>query len=128
MNASDKLDPNELEKAAEAAGSGVSDQAKDLATQAVESMRKAVDEMTALLRANAPAAVEALKDARKAAGENISGLAGDARDLAHDARDLGRDRLDDLSVAVRRNPLTWLAVAAGAGLIVGLWNNRGGRE
>ncbi len=92
-----------------------------LVAQAMESVRKAVDELTALFRAHAPDAVAALKDAGKAAGDNIG-------DIAEDARDLGRARLDDLGAAVQRNPLSWLALAAGVGLIVGLWNGRGGRQ
>ncbi len=118
MNAGEKLESKkDMEQAAEAAGEDVN----ALAAQAMDAMRKAVDDMTALLRANAPGAVSALKEAGKAAGDNIG-------DLAHNAGDIGRDRLDDLSAAVRRNPLSWLAAAAGLGLIFGLWNNRGGRS
>jgi ElaB/YqjD/DUF883 family membrane-anchored ribosome-binding protein len=116
MNAGEKRESKDMEQNAEAARADVN----ALAAQAMDAMRKAVDEMTELLRANAPGAVSALKEAGKAAGDNIG-------DLAHNASDMGRDRLDDLSAAVRRNPLSWLAAAAGLGLIFGLWNNRGGR-
>ena len=116
MNAGEKLESKDMEHNAEEARVDVN----ALAAQAMDAMRKAVDEMTELLRANAPGAVSALKEAGKAAGDNIG-------DLAHNAGDIGRDRLDDLSAAVRRNPLSWLAAAAGLGLIFGLWNNRGGR-
>ncbi len=121
MTADKKFQSEEVRQAAEAGGADLN----TLAAQAVDAMRKAVDEMTELLRANAPGAVSALKEAGKAAGDNIGGVAGD---LAHNARDIGRDRLDELSAAVRRNPLSWLAAAAGLGLIFGLWNNRGGRS
>ncbi len=120
MIAGEKLESEQVQQAADTAATDVA----ALAAQAMDAMRKAVDDMTELLRANAPGAVSALKEAGKAAGNNIGGMAGD---LAHNASDIGRDRLDELCAAVRRNPISWLAAAAGLGLILGLWNNRGGR-
>ena len=117
MKASDKPEMQGAEDAPEAA----TDDVKALAAQAMEAMHKAVDELTAVLRAHTPDAVSAMKQAGQTAGENIGDMAGDARDL-------GRAKLDDLGAAVRRNPLGWLALAAGAGLIVGLWNGRGARQ
>jgi ElaB/YqjD/DUF883 family membrane-anchored ribosome-binding protein len=125
MTAGEKLEAINVEQTSEAAG----EEAKPadinaLASQTVDAVQKAVDDLTELLSSHAPEAVAALKEASKAAGENIGDL---AHELKDDAREIGRARLDDLSVAVRRNPLTALAIAAGVGLIVGLWNNRGGR-
>lgn len=91
-----------------------------LAAQAVEAIRKVTEELSRLLGAEGEIA-SSLKNAGKAASENIGGF-------AQDAQELGRARLDDLGDAVRRNPLAWLAAAAGVGLILGLWNGRGGRR
>jgi ElaB/YqjD/DUF883 family membrane-anchored ribosome-binding protein len=57
-----------------------------------EAVQKAINELTLQLRANAA-----------------------------NAADMGFARLDEVKEAVRRNPLQSLALAAGAGLIVGLW-------
>jgi ElaB/YqjD/DUF883 family membrane-anchored ribosome-binding protein len=67
----------------------------ELAAESVEALRKAVDELTAQLQANAVA--------------------------AGDAWSAKRNEVED---AVRRNPFTALALAAGAGLIIGLWRQR----
>jgi ElaB/YqjD/DUF883 family membrane-anchored ribosome-binding protein len=88
-----------------------------LLAQAVEAINKVVDDVSRLLKTDPADTVAAIKDAGKAASENIGSF-------AHDAGDMGRARIDDLGAAVRRNPFTWLAVAAGVGLIVGLWNGR----
>ena len=125
MSAGKKTEAKEPEQTSGAADEEV--KAADvsaLAAQAVDAVQKAVDDLTELLRGHAPEAAAALKEASRAAGENIGDL---AHELKDDAREIGRARLEDLSVAVRRNPLTALAIAAGVGLIVGLWNNRGGR-
>ena len=88
-----------------------------LLAQAVEAINKVVDDVSRLLKADPADTVAAIKDAGRAASDNIGAF-------AHDASDMGRAKVDDLGAAVRRNPLTWLAVAAGVGLIVGLWNGR----
>jgi ElaB/YqjD/DUF883 family membrane-anchored ribosome-binding protein len=119
MNADNKPEPKEAEKTLGAESADAS------TSQAMDAVHKAIDDLTGLLRGHAPDAVSALKDAGKAAGENIGDL---ARDLSGDARDIGRARLDELAVAVRRNPVASVAIAAGVGLIIGLWNNRGGRR
>jgi ElaB/YqjD/DUF883 family membrane-anchored ribosome-binding protein len=67
----------------------------ELAAESVEALRKAVDELTAQLQANDVA--------------------------AGDAWSAKRDEVED---AVRRNPFAALALAAGAGLIIGLWRQR----
>ena len=124
MSAGKKTEAKEAEETSGAAGDEVKADVGALAAQAVDAVQKAVDDLTELLRGHAPEAAAALKEASRAAGENIGDL---AHELKDDAREIGRARLEDLSVAVRRNPLTALAIAAGVGLIVGLWNNRGGR-
>jgi hypothetical protein len=118
MKASDKADKKEAQDGPEDAPEA---DANALSAQAMEAIHQAIDELASLLRAHAPDAVSALKQAGQAAGDNIGDMAGDARDL-------GRAKLDDLGAAVRRNPLSWLALAAGLGLVVGLWNGRGGRK
>jgi ElaB/YqjD/DUF883 family membrane-anchored ribosome-binding protein len=65
------------------------------ALETVEALRKALDELTKIASANASA-----------------------------TRDLGYAKLEDLSAAVRRNPITYLAAGVGAGLIAGLWRQR----
>jgi len=40
------------------------------------------------------------------------------------ARDAGSAKIGEIKQAVRRNPLSALALAAGSGLIVGLWRQR----
>jgi hypothetical protein len=87
-------------------------------TQALNAVQKAMEELAALLGGNPAEAVKALREAGRAATDNLAGLAGDARDI-------GEAGLDELSDSVRRNPLPWLAAALGLGLIVGLWRNRG---
>jgi ElaB/YqjD/DUF883 family membrane-anchored ribosome-binding protein len=67
----------------------------DLAAESVEALRKAADRLTVVLQANAMT-----------------------------ARDAGSAKIDEIKLAVRRNPLSALALAAGAGLIVGLWRQR----
>jgi ElaB/YqjD/DUF883 family membrane-anchored ribosome-binding protein len=67
----------------------------ELAAESIEALRKAVERLTAQVQANASS-----------------------------ARDAGSVKLDEVKYAVRRNPLTALALAAGAGLIVGLWRQR----
>ena len=124
MSAGKKTEAKEAEQTSGAAGEEVKADVSALAAQAVDAVQKAVDDLTELLRGHAPEAAAALKEASRAAGENIGDL---AHELKDDAREIGRARIEDLSVAVRRNPLTALAIAAGVGLIVGLWNNRGGR-
>jgi ElaB/YqjD/DUF883 family membrane-anchored ribosome-binding protein len=90
---------------------------KLLLAQAVEAINKVVDDVSRLLKTDPADTVAAIKGAGKAASDNIG-------TFAHDASDMSRARMDELGAAVRRNPLTWLAVAAGVGLIIGLWNGR----
>jgi ElaB/YqjD/DUF883 family membrane-anchored ribosome-binding protein len=103
------------DRAAEAANAAPDVNA--LLAQAVEAINKIVDDVSRLLKTDPADTVAAIKDAGKAASDNIGAF-------AHDAGDMGRARIDDLGSAVKRNPLTWLAVAAGLGLIIGLWNGR----
>ena len=88
--------------------------------QALGAVQRAMEELASLLGADPEAAAKALKEAGRAASDNLAEFAGDARDI-------GRAGLDELSDSVRRNHLPWLAAALGLGLIVGLWRNRAPR-
>jgi ElaB/YqjD/DUF883 family membrane-anchored ribosome-binding protein len=89
-----------------------------LVAQAVAALQALAAELSSRTGAIDPAeAVAAIKGAGKAATDNLGAL-------AQGAGEAGKAQLDDLGVAVRRNPLTWLAVAAGIGLIFGLWQGR----
>jgi hypothetical protein len=88
---------------------------------ALHAVQKAMENLAGLLGVDSAAALDALKQAGHTASDNLSVAAGEAR-----AR--GQETLDDLSAAVRRNPLAWLAAAAGLGLIIGLWRDAGGRK
>lgn len=79
-----------------------------LAAEAVKAMLKAVDELSNLLGAE--------------------GAAARLGDMTEEARNISRAGLDDLTAVVRKNPLAWLAAAAGLGLVVGLWRNRDKRS
>ncbi|MDR3460811.1 MAG: hypothetical protein P4L76_00670 [Beijerinckiaceae bacterium] len=70
-----------------------------LALETVEATRKALDELTALVRAN-----------------------------AYVTRDLGYAKIHDLSASIQRNPLTSVAVGVGIGVILGSWRKGGGRR
>ena len=70
----------------------VRDDINAMAVENLDSLRKAVDALSTQLRAN-----------------------------ASDAREAGFARLDELADQVRRNPLASIALAAGAGLLIGLW-------
>lgn len=94
------------------------DAAAPSVAHALNVVQKALEDLAALLGADPEATVKALKEAGRAATDNLAGLAGDAREI-------GEAGLDELSDSVRRNPLPWLAAALGLGLIVGLWRNRG---
>ena len=97
------------------------DKAQDtsrLVAQAVTALQALAAELSSRASTMDPAeTVAALRQAGKAASENLGVF-------AQGAGEAGRERLDDLGVAVKRNPLTWLAVAAGLGLIFGLWQSR----
>lgn len=67
----------------------------ELAAESVEALRRAVDRLTAEMQANAST-----------------------------ARDAWSAKIGEVKVAVQRNPLAALTIAAGAGLIVGLWRQR----
>jgi ElaB/YqjD/DUF883 family membrane-anchored ribosome-binding protein len=67
----------------------------ELAAESVEALRKAVDRLTEQVQASAST-----------------------------ARNAGSAKLDEVRHSVWQNPLTALALAAGAGLIVGLWRQR----
>ncbi len=69
-----------------------------LASETVLALRKAVDDLSTLLSSN-----------------------------ALDARDLGFMKLDEISASIQRRPLAAVGLAAGLGLIVGLWRHRDGR-
>ncbi|WP_294537572.1 hypothetical protein [uncultured Rhodoblastus sp.] len=126
MNAGKKPDLKASEAASGVAGEDVkAGEDNALASNAVDAVRKAVEELTELLRGHGPEAASALKEAGKAAGEHIDDL---AHDLKDEAGAFSRARLEELSAAVRKNPLAALSIAVGVGLIVGLWNNRGGRS
>ncbi len=66
-----------------------------LALETVEALRKAVEELTTIIGVNAAT-----------------------------TRDIGQAKLEDLSAAIRRNPLSYLAAGVGAGLVIGLWRQR----
>lgn len=106
----------------EAAGPADEEQAAsgEVAT-ALHAVQKAMENLAGLLGVDSGAALDALKQAGQSASDNLSAAAGEARER-------GRETLDDLSAAIRRNPLLWLAAAAGLGLIVGLWRDAGGRK
>ncbi len=70
-----------------------------LALETVEALRKAVDELTTI------------------ASVNASGT-----------RDFGNAKLEDLSAAIRRNPITFVAAGVCFGLIIGLWRQRDNRR
>jgi ElaB/YqjD/DUF883 family membrane-anchored ribosome-binding protein len=70
----------------------VGDDINAIASDNLDALRKAVDGLSTQLRANA------------------SG-----------ARDFGFASLDDMSDPIKRNPLASVALAAGAGLLIGLW-------
>jgi hypothetical protein len=89
--------------------------------EALRAVQTAMEDLAALLSVDSAATLDALKQARHAATENLAGV-------ADDARDLGLAKLEDLSAAVRRNPLAWLAGAVGVGVIVGLWGHGGRRS
>ncbi|HUO55648.1 MAG TPA: hypothetical protein VMU18_12945 [Rhodoblastus sp.] len=88
--------------------------------EALQGAQKAFSDLAALLEVDSSAALDALREASHAASDKVAGFAGDARDMS-------RVKLDDLSAAVRKNPLLWLAGAVGLGLVVGLWRNRDSR-
>ncbi len=66
-----------------------------LALETVDALRKAVDELTVIASVNA-------------AG----------------TRDFGNAKMEELSAAIRRNPLSFVAAGVGVGLIIGLWRQR----
>lgn len=66
-----------------------------LALESVEALRKAVDELTTIARANAV-----------------------------DTRDYSQAKLEEFSAAIRRNPLGYFAAGVGLGMVVGLWRQR----
>ena len=68
---------------------------KLLLAQAVEAINKVVEDVSRLLKTDPADTVAAIKDAGKAASDNIG-------TFAHDASDMGRARIDDLGAAVRR--------------------------
>jgi hypothetical protein len=96
-------------KEREPADNATESEASPPVAEALHAVQKAMEDLAALLGADSTATLGAIRQA---------GEAGRA------AQDLGREKLDDLSAAVRRNPLGWLAAAAGAGLVLGLWRNR----
>ncbi|WP_298358235.1 hypothetical protein [Rhodoblastus sp.] len=109
-------------KSAEADESPQPDKEGDASSvaQALGAVQRAMEELASLLGADPEAAARALKEAGRAASDNLAELAGEARDI-------GEAGLAEISQSVRRNPLPWLAAALGLGLIVGLWRNRAPR-
>ena len=109
-------------KSAEADESPQPDKEGDASSvaQALGAVQRAMEELASLLGADPEAAARALKEAGRAASDNLAELAGEARDI-------GEAGLAEISQLVRRNPLPWLAAALGLGLIVGLWRNRAPR-
>lgn len=106
MSAKQEPEPAESPNAAEPAP----------VAEALHAVQTAMEDLAGLLGVDSAATLDAFRQARHAASENLAGV-------ANDAQDIGREKLEDLSAAVRRNPLAWLAAAAGIGLIVGLWRN-----
>lgn len=117
MRAEKKTEPDEAIKRAEDEATKRAESAlSPSVAEALQAAQKAMEDLAALLGTDSAAAVDALKQAGRAASDRVAGI-------ADDARDLGRAGLEDLSAAVRRNPLAWLAAATALGLIVGLWRN-----
>ncbi len=88
--------------------------------QALNAVQKAMEDLASLLGADPEAAAKALKEAGRAATDNLA-------ELVSEARDIGQGGADELADSVRRNPWPWLAAALGLGLILGLWRNRAPR-
>jgi ElaB/YqjD/DUF883 family membrane-anchored ribosome-binding protein len=109
MTTEQPKDPEDALQQGEAAASAA-------VTHAMQTVQKAMEELAALLGEESTATMDALKQAKQAASENLA-----------DAREMGRAGVAELSESVRRNPLAWLAGAVGVGLIVGLWRNRAHR-
>lgn len=92
-------DMEEIKDTARDVRGNVQDTARDVrddvearSSDDLEALQKAINELTVQLRANAA-----------------------------NAADMGFARLDEVKETVRNSPLQALALAAGAGLIVGLW-------
>lgn len=117
LNRTDKLDTSRIAADTTAVGEDLI----DLARQAVEAIRKAADELAATAGNKADSAVSAARAAGTATADSIGGIAGDARSLAEDT-------FDSLGKTIGRNPIAALAIAAGTGLLLGLFSRSDSRR
>ena len=84
--------------------------------------------------ANSPAgrqaadAAKSAADTAKSIGDEVSDFAGDVSRMAGKqfghAQDMATDAYDEAHAAVRRNPLTALAIALGVGFLFGVVSSR----
>jgi ElaB/YqjD/DUF883 family membrane-anchored ribosome-binding protein len=112
MNRPEKIDTARLASDTVAVGEDVA----TLARQAVEAIRQAADAFAAQAGVKTDEAVATARAAGAAAVDGIGAVAGDARAITADG-------LDAVGRSVARNPVTALAIAAGAGLLIG-WLTR----
>jgi hypothetical protein len=111
-NATEKVDTDRLRSDVAAVGTD----AAALAAQAVDAIRKAADAFATQAGVKTD---EALSAARYAKAATVDGLGYVARETGV----VTEESVDALGRSVARNPLTALAIAAGAGLVLG-WMTR----
>lgn len=85
----------------------------NLARAAIESIRKATEDFAARAGVSKGEAIDAVRNAGQAAMNSFGTVAGEARAVTESG-------LDSIGKQVVRNPLAALAIAAGAGLLLGL--------
>ncbi|HEX8340029.1 MAG TPA: hypothetical protein VF624_03895 [Tepidisphaeraceae bacterium] len=66
-------------------------------------------------------ATDVAGQAREKLTEGVESARGYAQDAAYAARDKASDTLDNLESQIRQNPIAALAIAAGVGVVVGIW-------
>lgn len=103
---------DQIEKTADDASTTVTD-ITVLARQAVDSIRKAADEFAERAGVTTDDAANAARQVANATAQGLGNLAGEARVL-------GESGLEAIGKSVNRNPVAALAIAAGAGLVLGL--------
>ncbi|TBW40385.1 hypothetical protein EYW49_04160 [Siculibacillus lacustris] len=108
----ERLDTSRLQSDTAAVGDDVA----ALARQAVEAIRQAADAFAAQAGVKSDEAVAAARAAGTATIDGIGAVAGDARALTENG-------IDAIGRSVARNPVAALAIAAGAGLLLG-WMTR----
>lgn len=113
-----------VKKGAGQAGDDFTDKAEEIAAsaqEALEQMRRIIDEFAAKTGGSA---AEAVKTAREKAGETADCLAGSLNGVSA----LGQDAIDSLSTAVAKRPMTAVLAALGVGLVIGFISRGGSRE